>query len=289
MENYKYKNLNLCAFADEADENFDEQIIALKENDINLLEIRGVNGKNISELTIQEVKEAKNKLDDTGIKVWAIGSPIGKVDINAPFQPHLDLFSNLLDTANLLNASHFRLFSFYGVINTQDVDKENLVFERLNTFVEKSSGRGVQLCHENEKDIYGDIASRCLKIHQQIPAIKAVFDPANFINCSQDVPEAWEILKPYVEYLHIKDALKTGRVVPAGHGIGNIQTILDDFSKINGTTKYGTLTLEPHLFEFVGLKELSGNREEANVGSLAFSTSREAFDAAANALKKLLI
>ena len=281
MENENI-NLNLCAFADEADEKLDGQIKALKQNDINLMEIRGVNGKNISELTTAEVKEAKKQLDDSGIAVWAIGSPVGKIDINEPFQPHLDMFSRLLETANILKSKRFRMFSFYGT----NGGMEDIVFQRLNCFVEKAQDSDVMLCHENESGIYGDIASRCLQIHQQFPQIKAVFDPANYIHTSQDTIKAWEMLSPYVEYIHVKDALHDGKIVPAGYGIANVKTIIQDFAK-NG----GTLTLEPHLFEFVGLKELEGSREKGGkptVNSLSFTNQREAFDAAARALKDIL-
>ena len=284
MIKQEYKNLKLCAFADEADQNLDGQIIALKENDISLLEIRGVNGKNISELTVPEVKDAKAKLDDAGIKVWSIGSPVGKIDINEPFEPHLDLFCRLLETAHTLKASHFRLFSFYGT----DGGMEDEVFERLDCFVQKAQGSDVLLCHENESGIYGDISQRCLRIHKQFPSIKAVFDPANFIHCSEDTMEAWDILCPYVEYLHIKDAMPDGTVVPAGHGIGNIRTIIDQFAKKEDIFTEGTLTLEPHLSKFVGLKELEGIRKESKIGSLSYSNQREAFDAAVEALKEIL-
>ena len=51
--------------------------------------------------------------------------------------------------------------------------------------IELAKGSGIVLCHENEKGIYGDIASRCAEIHRELPALKAVFDPANFIQCGQ--------------------------------------------------------------------------------------------------------
>lgn len=293
MDTNLLSKMKLCAFADEADPNLDGQIAALKANNIEYLEIRGVNGKNISVLTSEEVKDAKAKLDDSGIKVWSIGSPIGKIDINAQFEPHLDMFCNLLDTAKTLGASHFRLFSFYGT----NGGMEDVVFEKLNKFVEKAKGSNIILCHENESGIYGDVALRCVRIHQNIPSIKAVFDPANFIQCSQDTVEAWKSLSSYVEYIHVKDALQGGKVVPAGYGAGNVQLIIEDFAnhiynKTNNAPKLGVLSIEPHLFAFVGLKQLEGGKSEAEidakVGSLSFNNSREAFDAAANALKAIL-
>ena len=64
--------IKLCAFADEADPMLDGQIEALKANDISLLEIRGVDGKNISAVTPEEAKEIRNKLDANGTieEVW---------------------------------------------------------------------------------------------------------------------------------------------------------------------------------------------------------------------------
>ena len=75
-------NIKLCAFSDEADSSLDGQIAALKRNNIPYMEMRTVDGKNVTTLTIEEAKAIKEKLDANGIKVWSIGSPIGKVDIN---------------------------------------------------------------------------------------------------------------------------------------------------------------------------------------------------------------
>ena len=43
--------MRLCAFADEASVSLDGQIEALKRNNISLLEIRGVDGENIKEIS----------------------------------------------------------------------------------------------------------------------------------------------------------------------------------------------------------------------------------------------
>ena len=72
MVNYK-----LCAFADEADAALDGQIRAMLDNEIEYLEMRGVNGTNVAKLTSAEAKSAAAELKAAGIKVWAIGSPAG--------------------------------------------------------------------------------------------------------------------------------------------------------------------------------------------------------------------
>ena len=155
--------------------------------------------------------------------------------------------------------------------------------DRLSRFLEEAEGCPVVLCHENEKGIYGDTAARCLDIHRQLPALRAVFDPANFIQCGQETLEAWELLAPYVEYLHIKDALAGGQVVPAGKGDGHVPEILRRYRAQGGRV----LTVEPHLAVFSGLDKLESG-EKSVVDAYAYPSQRAAFDAAVAALKACL-
>jgi hypothetical protein len=76
MVNYK-----LCAFADEADAALSGQIRAMLDNEIEYLEMRGVNGTNVAKLTSAEAKSAAAELKAADIKVWALGSPAGKTQI----------------------------------------------------------------------------------------------------------------------------------------------------------------------------------------------------------------
>ena len=274
-------NIKLCAFADEADANRLGQIQALTENAIPYLEIRGVDGTNIADLPREKALQFKSELDAAGIKVWSIGSPAGKTNIHDDFDKALEQLRRLLDMAEIFEAKRIRLFSFYGTDGSDEYFGE--VCRRLNVFCDLCEEKGIIPCHENEKGIYGDIAPRCLAIHQAIPRLKAVFDPANFIQCGQDVMEAWEMLAPYVEYCHIKDAAPDGHIVPPGDGIGCLSEYLPLYAAWGGEV----LTLEPHLAQFVGLKALEGV-ERSEVGGLNFENNRAAFDHAANKLKEIL-
>ena len=277
-----FDKIRLCAFADEADPMLDGQIDAMVANGISLLEIRGVDKKNISAITIQEAKEIRKKLDSAGISTWAIGSPAGKIKISDDFQKETETFKRMLEVGAILDAKCMRLFSFFGT----DAKAEyfDAVCERLNVYVELCKPYGIIPCHENEKGIYGEDAARCLQILKSVEGLKAVFDPANFIQCGQDTLEAWEMLKEYVYYGHIKDADEKGRVVPAGSGIGHIPEYLPDFV----ARGCSVLTLEPHLTEFVGLSDLEEAGARSNVSSLAFANNRESFDYAVNSLKGII-
>lgn len=268
----------LAAFADEADSRISGQIEAMTENGIEYLEIRSIDGENISDISLEKAKEIRRQLDAAGLSVWSLGSPYGKISILDDFAPHLDKFKHGLKLAKILGARYIRLFSFY----VPSMDKEQYkdeVMRRLEQFVLAAEGSGITLCHENEKGIYGDTAVFCEEIHKKFPQIKAVFDPANFIQCGQDTVEAWKILAPYVEYMHIKDAMADGSVVPAGKGIGNLSYLIENY-------KGSVLTLEPHLSVFDGFDKLEA--EEKTKINYCYPTSRAAFDAAVNALKEII-
>ena len=274
--------IKLAAFADEASSVFDEQIVMMKENGIGLLEMRGVDDINVSKLTLEQAKEAKKKLDDNGLAVWSIGSPIGKIKITDDFAPELDLFKHVLEIANITEAKCIRMFSFYGTDGKAEYRDE--VFERLAKYAEAAKGSGIVLCHENEKGIYGDIPERCIEIHKAIPEIKSVFDPANFVQCGVNILDAWNKLEPYVYYGHIKDADADGNIVPPGMGIGMIREYLPKFI----AKGCSVLTLEPHLAEFAGLSDLEEEGDKSKVGGMSFANNREAFDYATKSLKAII-
>lgn len=276
--------LKLCAFADESSPTVAGQVEALQRNHIQLLEVRNVDGVNISKLTPNEAKTLKNTLDKNGLAVWSLGSPLGKIDLTDDFAPHLELFKQSLETARILNAKCIRLFSFF----TKDYSPAALdeVCRRLNLFLEAAEGSGVLVCHENEKGIYGDVAARCLQLHRALPKLKAVFDPANFVQCGQDTKEAWQLLEPYVYYFHLKDALPNGQVVPAGCGAGNLPWLIRQYrSKANAS---GVMTLEPHLKIFGGLAGLEQQGEQSKIDDFAYPTNEAAFDAAVTAVEKII-
>lgn len=275
-------HIMLCAFADEADASRLGQIKALVENGIPYLEIRGVDGANISNLSMEAALQFKSELDAADIRVWSIGSPAGKHDIHGDFEPVVEQFKHMMELARVFEAKRIRLFSFYGTDDTDECFEE--VCRRLNIYCDICEEYGVIPCHENEKGIYGEDAAHCLKLHRAIPRLRAVFDPANFIQCGQDIMTAWEMLAPYVEYGHIKDALADGRVVPPGDGIGCLREYLPLFAAQGGEV----LTLEPHLGEFVGLAELEQEGARSDVGGLAFKDGRAAFDCAVNKLKEII-
>ncbi|MBO5953500.1 MAG: sugar phosphate isomerase/epimerase [Oscillospiraceae bacterium] len=275
--------IKLYAFADEACKQVDGQIAAMLRNGLNGLEIRGVDGVNVSAISVEKAKEVRKKLDDNGLVAWSMGSRIGKIHMDQDFNEHLDVLRHTLELANILGAKNLRMFSFFMPAEELDANRQE-VMDRLGKFLEIAKGTGVALCHENEKGIYGATADRCLDIFKTHPDLKGVFDPANFVQCGEDTLRAWDLLNPYIYYLHIKDALSDSRVVPSGKGEGNVAAIVKAYLAKGGRD----MTIEPHLKLFDGLKALEEDGNTSAVGNFTYATTDEAFDVACNALKDIL-
>ncbi len=279
-----YNEFRIAAFSDESSGEFEGQLNALLRNSLDAMEMRKVDGKNVVELTLDEAKEYRKRLAEKGLSVWSLGSPIGKSFINEPFDKQLEAMRRALEIADILAAPAMRIFSFYIPEGSDPDIYRDEVIDRLGSFTALAKSHRITLCHENEKGIFGDIPRRCLLLHRALPSLKSVFDPANFVQCGTDTPAAYELLKDYIFYLHIKDAKLSGEIVPAGDGDGNIAEIISRYKENGGSL----LTLEPHLFEFDGLSSLERKGEESKVGGYGFKTAEEAFDYAADSLKKIL-
>ena len=253
------ENIKISGFSDEISSDFDTQLQTVTELGMEYISIRGVNEKNFSEYSIDELKTyIKPKLEEYKVKVSSIGSPIGKVfiDDEEGFNKQVDLLEKLCEMASILECKYIRMFSFYMPKGKNPDDYRDEVIKKLNIFTEIAKKHNIILLHENEKDIYGDISSRCLDILKSVNSdnFKAIFDFANFVQCMENTKECYELLKDYIVYYHIKDANKRdNQNVVCATGEGKIEEILTDAIK-NGYK--GFVTMEPHLVIFDSLKDL---------------------------------
>lgn len=240
----------ISGFADEISNSLTEQLVTLNELCVKYMEIRNVNGKALIMHSLEEVKEIKKRWMWQGGKISSLGSSIGKIKITDPFEEHFELFKHTVECAKILEAPYIRMFSFFydeGDIPEKYTDE---VLRRWKCFEDYIRGTGITILHENEKPIYGDVATRCKTVLDAADKeiVGGVFDPANFIQCGVDTKEAFELLRNDIVYMHIKDALKgTGEVVPSGEGDGNIPYIL---SELAASGYEGFLSLKPHLYHY---------------------------------------
>ncbi len=279
---------HLSAFADEYDPDAERQLEGLKESGIGMIEPRGLFGKNIAELSEKEALCFASMLASAQIGVSAIGSPIGKIPINAPLEPELDRLRRIAQTAHILGTKRIRMFSFF-VQPEQCAEVRAEVLKRVERMVCVAEEEKVLLCHENEKGIWGDTAQRNLELWREMGgALALVFDPANLIDVGEEpFPYAYEIMRDAVEYFHIKDSLGDCRFVPAGKGACRIDEMLRQIQR-DRPGKDVILTLEPHLKIFDGMASLEQDMSKIKPEDNAYPDARAAFLAAAEALKAIL-
>ncbi|MEN6425364.1 MAG: sugar phosphate isomerase/epimerase family protein [Phycisphaerales bacterium] len=241
----------LSAFADEVTDGFRGQVEFLAKEKVEYIEPRFFDKKNIMDLTADELKQAKKLLKDHGLKVSAIGSPIGKVKLDQHFKPHLDKFKHAVELAQFFETPFIRMFSYYAPDGKNIDDYRNQVMDRMVAKVEVVQGTDVVMAHENEAHIYGHTAANCVDLVKTIdsPKLRLAYDPANFVwgeQITNNVEVCWPVMKPYVVHIHIKDWKLGAKDVGSmpGQGDGQIEQLLAELAAM----KYGgCITMEPHL------------------------------------------
>ena len=278
----------ITGFSDEIAESFAEQLAAVRRLGMEYIEPRGLDGINISSLTVEQAKEYKKMMDDAGVKVSSLGSPIGKVNIVEDFEPHYQKYLHTLELAEIFDARYIRMFSFYYPLENDPANYRNEVIERVGKFVEGAESYDVTLLLENELNLYGDTAARVYDVLHSIdsPKLRHTFDPANYVLTPQKVyPDAFELLVDYIEYLHIKDARWEDKSIqPSGQGDGCIKEVLQ---ALQARDFKGFVSLEPHLGSFTGLASIQSLLNVDDLPQGGEGTFKIAYEALAKILREI--
>ena len=237
----------LSAFADEISPNPQEQIDVLTRCGVRHIELRSILQTNVLDLSDLQIAEFKSLLEKSGFKISAIGSPIGKVKIDQPFEPHLKRFERALELCKVFTTPNIRLFSYYKPEGTTWEQWRPEIIARMTEKVRRAEKAGVRLLHENEHNIYGDDPQRVVDLFESIrsPNFRAVYDAANYVFCGYDPWDGWQRTKTFTSHFHIKD-WKAGEAHGslAGEGQGRIPEVIAEAVK----ARYdGFATMEPHL------------------------------------------
>lgn len=242
----------LSAFGDEIAVKLHDQLRVLNELRIPGLELRTVWGKNVLELDDEEARKVAELCASMGVRVNAIGSPIGKSPINGAMEEEFRKLDRILRTGEIVGTRRIRVFSYYPPDTSTNAHYDQYVepaVEQLTQLAERAAAYGYQLMLENEKEIVGDTVARCTRIMQLLnhSNVCFVWDPANFVQVGEErvTERGWPLLGQYVGYVHIKDArLSDGSVCAAGEGDGQVPELL---TRLREAGYQGVLALEPHL------------------------------------------
>ena len=261
--------IRISAFADEVSPVLEEQIAYLRHAGVRWSEVRFVDGRNITALTEAEAAEVRRRLDAAGIGVSAIASPIGKYPVDAPFEPHLELFRHTVRLARILGTKLIRVFSFYAPEGRSIDDCRAEVCDRLRRMAAELDGTDIRMAHENESHIFGHSAANCAALVSEVASesMMLAYDPANFVwgeSIVDNVESCWPLMKPHVGHIHIKDWKAGSKDLGSlpGDGDGQIEKLVGELAAMRYD---GFVTLEPHM---------------SSGGQFGGATTPEQFDAA---------
>ncbi len=272
----------ISAFADEVSPDLEKQIEALKRNGIAYLEPRNIDG-GIIKKTEEELYAIRARLDEAGIGISSLGSPIGKYPITEDLAPHMEEFKSAIRACKILGTNRMRIFSFF-VNKDERAEHRDEVHRRMSLLLDEAEKEGILLCHENESKIYGQNPEQVADLLKTHPRMKGIFDAANFVREGQDALAGIEATLPYLEYIHVKDATYPDRKIqPVGLGHGHYEEVLRMVDETYDGTVF--LTLEPHLYVFDAYKSIDSHKLKVGV---LYDSPDAAFDGAATYLKDLL-
>ena len=167
----------------------------------------------------------------------------------------LKKLEELVKICKMMDCKYIRIFSFKVKPGNYD-EYFPLVVKKLRGFLDVVKGTDIVLLHENEKHIFGDEPNRVFALYKEMnhPQFKLCFDASNYIQCGYDAPKAYEMLKDYTVYYHIKDCSLEKIEVPVGHGAGGYREMINDL--INNRNYEGFFTLEPHTHRYAICKNI---------------------------------
>ncbi len=219
--------LLLSGFADEAanEKTLDQQFSAFAALGLEYFTIRfldaGAGIKNVMALTDEEIALVKQKMDEYGMRVSSIGSPIGKVKLadvddgtSTPFRPITEYLET--EVARACRLAHqfdtrlIRGFSFYHPKGSELNPYLNQAVEQLGAIVDVCQREGLIFGLEVEANLVGQNGFVLADIHRQIahPSLVLIFDGGNLVMQGFDADEVfqqYQAMKPGLGWIHIKD------------------------------------------------------------------------------------
>jgi sugar phosphate isomerase/epimerase len=253
--------MKLTGFADEAAPDLATQIKATKELGWDYISARGIDGKNIHDLSDQEFDIAYGQLEDAGIKIAEFGSLIGSwsKNIDSDFALTLDEVDRSIPRMQKLETEIVRVMSYAQQPWGEDQHEQER-FKRLRAITARFSEAGITVAHENCMNYGGFSSGHTLRLIEEVPGLKLIFDTGNPVfqrdrsqEKNQPWQDAWQFyqdVREHIIHIHIKDCRnpKADGEEPAyvfpGGGQAYVPAIIDD---LKSNDYEGFIAIEPHV------------------------------------------
>ncbi len=259
-ENRRRDMMKFSGISDEAGQAIEIQIKAHKELGWQYLELRNVDGEAITLMPDKKFDEVFEKVTASGLKVSCFASCIGNwaTEISGNFQKDVDELKMAIPRMHRFNTKYIRVMSWPNNKENPLSEKEwgKEAIRRMKELAKIAEDGGIILAHENCSGWGGVSIENILKLYQEVnsPNFKILYDTGNVLYYNKGV-DPWEFyikVKPYTEYVHIKDYRmleddKEKATYP-GEGEARVKDILKDLKKSGYD---GFVSIEPHLASVV--------------------------------------
>ncbi|NLV44666.1 MAG: sugar phosphate isomerase/epimerase [Candidatus Hydrogenedentes bacterium] len=239
--------------SDEAGQDIAAQIRAHRELGWTWLELRVVDGVNITQLTDADFDAVYGAVTDAGMGVSCFSSAIA----NWARPITGDFAVDEADLARAMPRMHRFGTPFIRVMSYPN-DTDNPVDEavwrkesirRMQQLARMAEDGGVTLVHENCSGWGGLSAENSNILLREVdsPALKVVYDTGNPVTYGQDAWDYYQTVLQDIVYVHIKDAVKIDgedHYCMCGDGDGRVREVVAD---LLGRGYDGGFSIEPHL------------------------------------------
>lgn len=282
--------MKLTGFADEAAPDLATQIKATQELGWDYISARGIDGKNIHDLDEAAFDTAYGQLEDAGIKIAEFGSLIGSwsKNIHTDFGVTMDEVERCIPRMQRLGTHIVRVMSFAQEPWSED-QYEQERFKRLRAITSRFSEAGITVAHENCMNYGGFSSGHTLKLIEEVPGMKLIFDTGNPVfqrDRSKDDPQPWQDawqfyqdIIDHVIHIHVKDCRNpvTDDVEPEyvypGEGQAYVPAIMEDLKKRD---YQGFIAIEPHVATVFHAKSEDVDWDQCYSSYVAYGKALEA-------------
>ena len=251
--------------SDEAGQPIDVQIKAHQALGWKHLELRMVDGENITQLSDEKFDEVYGRVTDAGMTVSCFGSAIANWARPITIDPQVDIddLKNAVPRMKRFGTPYIRVMSYPNdpehPVDEGEWRRESI--RRMKALAEIAEDEGVVLAHENCSGWGGLSAenSNILLGEVDNPALKVVFDTGNPVTYGQDAWEYYQAVYPSIVYVHIKDARRVDgedHYCYCGEGQGYVKEIIAD---LLGKGYDGGFSIEPHLAAVIHTGQTADN------------------------------
>lgn len=218
---------------------FDKIVSECKKLGVRGVEVRGINGvmnfDGIPEFSDENKPKTLEKLKNNGLDFVCFGASSSFHD-REKHEKNISEAKLTVDYAKKFGVPFVRVFGNNVSPDDPETSMKNII-DGISAVCEYAEGSGVTVCLE----IHGDVNTpeRLAKVINGLKGYKSfgiIWDVCHtFTGCGNDIDEVYEVIRPYVRHVHLKDAVREdGQTKLRTLGEGNIniegivKRLLDD-------------------------------------------------------------